>query len=153
MFSIIGGMARPRILTDEQRRKRTEEKRRRQRQREKNIKIGFCVYCNNKAIPTLKSCFSHWLREKSSFYLGTRTRWKELLDMLESQEYKCPFTGVLLVPGDNASIDHIIPKSKGGTNDIINLQWVDFKYNTIKNDMSNDEFMDYIKMLYERNIK
>lgn len=38
------------------------------------------------------------------------------------------------------SLDHIVPKSKGGTNDIENLQFLSWFENRCKNDMSQDEW-------------
>ncbi len=37
---------------------------------------------------------------------------------------RCALTGGLLLPGVNASVDHIVPRSAGGTSDETNLQWV-----------------------------
>lgn len=42
------------------------------------------------------------------------------------------------------SIDHIIPKSKGGTNDLSNLQFLSWFENRCKNDMSQEDW-DIIK--------
>lgn len=50
-------------------------------------------------------------------------------------------TGVLLVPGRNASIDHKVPRAKGGSDDIDNLQWVDLKVNLMKRDLDITEFL------------
>lgn len=50
-------------------------------------------------------------------------------------------TGILLVPGRNASIDHKVPRAKGGSDDIGNLQWVDLKVNLMKRDMDVPEFL------------
>ena len=38
------------------------------------------------------------------------------------------------------SLDHIIPKAKGGTNDLNNLQFLSWFENRCKNDMSQDEW-------------
>ena len=43
------------------------------------------------------------------------------------------------------SIDHIVPKSKGGTNDIENLQFLSWFENRCKNDMTQTEW-DNLKL-------
>ena len=42
--------------------------------------------------------------------------------------------------GNMASLDHIVPRSKGGTNDVGNLQWVHWWVNFMKLDMDACEF-------------
>ena len=43
-------------------------------------------------------------------------------------------------PYKKPSIDHIIPKAKGGTNDLNNLQFLSWFENRCKNDMTQDEW-------------
>jgi hypothetical protein len=57
-----------------------------------------------------------------------------------AQEKKCAITGIELIPGKTASIDHIIPLCKGGTNDKSNLRFVHVSMNAFKNDLDEEEF-------------
>ena len=53
----------------------------------------------------------------------------------------CAYSDRKLVPGLNASIDHITPVFKRGLDDINNLQWVDTQINTMKTDMDHSNFL------------
>jgi CRISPR/Cas system Type II protein with McrA/HNH and RuvC-like nuclease domain len=64
----------------------------------------------------------------------------KMLDMIKKQEYRCALSGVHLEPS-NASVDHIVPVSKGGTDCTFNLQWVDSLVNKAKGTMTNEEFI------------
>ncbi|MFX5522449.1 HNH endonuclease signature motif containing protein, partial [Acinetobacter baumannii] len=70
--------------------------------------------------------------------------WKELRDLLQKQEFKCPYTGDTIVIGENASLDHITPSSRGGQSTIDNLQWVTATVNNAKRDLNHDEFVELI---------
>jgi len=65
----------------------------------------------------------------------------ELLALLDKQNRRCPYSGRLLLIGDNASIDHKIPLDRGGTNDLTNLQWVDYHVNIMKWYRTDEEFL------------
>ena len=88
---------------------------------------------------------------KGAYKLGwLGARWKELRELLEKQDFICPLTGRELVPGENASLDHIIPKSRGGPNKIGNLQWLDNNINFAKRNLLPDEFAQLISDAYAR---
>jgi 5-methylcytosine-specific restriction endonuclease McrA len=53
----------------------------------------------------------------------------------------CALTGWPLEYGNTASIDHIVPKSRGGDNTLRNLRWVDKRVNYAKRDLTDHEFI------------
>ena len=68
----------------------------------------------------------------------------DLKKLLEVQGYKCALTGVRLEP-KTAELDHKVPLSRGGTNDLGNLQWLSREVNRAKGAMDNDEFIAMCK--------
>lgn len=65
---------------------------------------------------------------------------KELFGLLQVQQFRCALTGDLLVP-EHARADHIFPISRGGSNQIENLQWVTDEVNRAKGVMDQDSFI------------
>jgi 5-methylcytosine-specific restriction endonuclease McrA len=54
---------------------------------------------------------------------------------------RCALTGWALEYGSTASIDHIVPKSRGGDDTLRNLRWVDKRVNFAKRDLTDEEFV------------
>jgi hypothetical protein len=52
-----------------------------------------------------------------------------------------------LVLGLNAELDHRIPKKKGGTDDLANLQWTDATVNHMKSDHLEVDFLDLVRQI------
>ena len=50
-------------------------------------------------------------------------------------------------PENTPSTDHIVPRSKGGTNDIDNLWIICSKCNTLKNNATHEDIMRYINII------
>jgi len=65
---------------------------------------------------------------------------RQLKEILERQEYRCALSGVKLEPQD-ASLDHVIPVSQGGSNSADNLQFLHKDVNRAKATMSQQDFI------------
>jgi 5-methylcytosine-specific restriction endonuclease McrA len=65
---------------------------------------------------------------------------KQILALLESQQYRCALSGRELSP-ETASLDHVIPLSRGGVHDISNVQVLDYRVNAAKGTMTVEEFV------------
>lgn len=73
---------------------------------------------------------------------------KDLMQLLKRQEFRCALSGKKLTP-DTAELDHILPRSNGGTNAIINLQWLDKRINRMKGQMTQEEFIECCRLVTE----
>ena len=109
------------------------------------IAKGICPHCKKKPLLHSKLCEEHYLKQKSAQHLGTTKYWKELKEILENQEYKCPYSDELLILGKNVALDHI--KSRKNHPDcsknINNVQWVAYQTNLIKSSLSHNEFIEF----------
>ena len=65
----------------------------------------------------------------------------------------CPYTNKKLTLGDGTSIDHKVPKSRGGSLEISNLHWVCTEVNFMKRDMLHEEFLAAVKLIYENRLQ
>lgn len=65
---------------------------------------------------------------------------RDVLDLLERQDYVCPLTGRKLTP-ETASLDHIVPLARGGDHAIENVWIVDCQANAAKGTLLADEFI------------
>lgn len=64
---------------------------------------------------------------------------KQIMELIETQQYRCALSGRELTP-ETASLDHVIPLSRGGKHDISNLQVLDHQVNAAKGTMTMEEF-------------
>ncbi len=78
---------------------------------------------------------------------GALTR-QEARDLLEAQEYQCALTGEGLTP-QNATIDHIVPLSKGGAHHPSNAQVVTKAANQAKGELTMSEFLSLCRSVVE----
>jgi len=128
------------LLKIRSRRKNREDKRRQD---------GVCVRCGKeKGGANSGMCPLCYAKETSVFHFGSVNRASELVALLKSQGSRCPYSGEELILGDNTSLDHVVPRSRGGSDEIENLQWLYsrnvFDVNRMKWDMTDKEFRDSI---------
>lgn len=71
---------------------------------------------------------------------------KELMSLIESQQFRCNLTGVSLTP-DEAALDHVIAVSRGGGHDIENLQVLHIAVNKMKGSMPQGEFVKWCRLV------
>lgn len=65
----------------------------------------------------------------------------DLWKIAKKQKLKCALSGIKLTP-ENTSLDHIIPKSKGGINTPSNIRLVLKSINTTRQTMTDAEFIE-----------
>lgn len=115
--------------------------------RKKASVTGRCHGCHRPALPTLSSCETCWFANVSSRLADTRAFGPALKQLIEEQDWKCILSGAQLVPGVNASLDHRLPISRGGSSEIGNVQWVTKTINRMKTDLTNDEFIELCRVV------
>lgn len=113
---------------------------------------GQCYRCRAKLDPKLTcmtvkypQCEVCFMKSMADQHLGSRHRWTELMELFKRQRGRCAYTREKLVLGDTASLDHIVPKARGGGDEIGNLQWVTWTVNNCKRDLTHEEFVTLCK--------
>ena len=114
--------------------------------RKEQFSKGKCRVCKTSRLEHSVLCEKHYLQEVAIKHLGTASRWEELKTLWDKQLGKCAYSGRKLTMGLNASIDHIKPLSKHPEllNSVDNLQWVHKQLNYFKQDLEENEFIDFI---------
>lgn len=118
---------------------------------------GRCRQCGSADVVTPEAnkkqmCLTCWFKQAAANNLGSTTRWQDIADKWYAQGGICPYTGRRLTLGLDASLDHIVPKSVGGTNDTDNLQWVHLSVNRAKSALSEAEFLQLVADIYATRI-
>ena len=110
-------------------------------------RLGLCVKCSREIIGESRYCKYHWLEMLRKCGIKKREDRDKIFNKLEEQEYRCFFTDIELIPGKNATVDHLNPKSKHPEleSDIDNIVWCDKRINLMKGDFTYDEFISTCK--------
>lgn len=68
-----------------------------------------------------------------------RATYKQLAALWKKQRGRCALTGRRL--DRTADLDHIIPKTRGGGDNVGNLRWLCREVNMVKRNLTDDEFL------------
>jgi CRISPR/Cas system Type II protein with McrA/HNH and RuvC-like nuclease domain len=131
------------------RRNRTEANKQERERRRRRVEAGGCSYCTAKAVAGCL-CLKHWFWNKASVSVNNEVSREQLERLWEKQGGRCFYTGQKLIPGRNASLDHKLPRSRGGSDDIRNLQWVLKAVNRAKTDLTHGEFVALCRAVVKR---
>lgn len=106
-----------------------------------------CVKCGSSEIVNNVHCRLCWFIDKAISRAGGSKNLDAICKLWEQQNGRCFYSEEELMPGKNASLDHQLPRSKGGLDDPSNLKWVSNKINLMKSDMTHDEFIVMCKFI------
>lgn len=111
-----------------------------------------CVHCGVSLTVEVEGfdCVECVLKATALHWMGTSTKWEELKELLEKQDHKSIYTGRVIQVTREATVDHKIPRSRGGTGDIENLQWIEFQINLSKSDMTHKEYLEHCCLVADR---
>lgn len=113
------------------------------------ITEGKCRNCSSPRMKTTRYCLTHLVKRICDFHHIDHALIPKLIKKLKDQNFECYYTGVLLVPGLNLSVDHIIPKKAGLDNNIENLVWCDMAINKMKQGTDVATFLEKSKHLLD----
>lgn len=99
-----------------------------------------CQSCQGEATCGSR-CVSCWFKQMAKRAAGSRAHTEALRALFHAQQGRCALTGADLTPGVNASLDHKVPRSRGGSDAVSNLQWVHLSVNYAKSVLTDGEFV------------
>lgn len=114
--------------------------------RKRKKEAGICYSCKNVAVENRSKCAECFMKAMAK-QAGTTA--EILKDIWNEQNGICTYSGRKLIIGINASVDHKMPKSKGGNNDSSNLQFVHKTVNFAKNNLLENDFIQLINDCYD----
>lgn len=116
---------------------------------------GLCTYCGkNRNLEHSQFCYECYFAQTSFRVFKTREHKKMLQQKWEEQEGKCYYSGIKMILGKTASIEHKTPKSRCLTfNDIENITWTLKSINTFKLTMLESEFLILIENIYNHSVQ
>lgn len=114
-------------------------------------KAGLCTSCGGPRVGTeTTQCIDCWFKK-----VARRSRieipWTVLEEKYRKQNASCYYTGRVLIPGKNASLDHKKPVGRfpESVSDPENLVWCDMSINAMKHSMTEEEFYAVIQEIVQ----
>ena len=106
---------------------------------------GLCKQCSRPLLANIKTvCEHHLFANVAQKRMGSVRFGDVLKEKLIAQGYRCALSGTAIVPGVNASLDHILPTSQFPERaaDLSNVQWVSTEVNYAKRTMTPERFVE-----------
>jgi len=97
-----------------------------------------CSGCGRECLSNKKVCEKCYLIKVSANRLGSGKYWNELKTLLEKQSFRCKLTGDK-ISFDNMELDHILPTTRKGKNELSNVRWVTKEANRLKQNLTDKE--------------
>lgn len=110
---------------------------------------GLCNQCGKETIKGKNQCEKHYLMTTSRTALGTQKYWKDLKNLIQKQNHKCSLTGDVISFESDIDLDHIIPKTRRGKNELSNVRWVTRQANRLKNNLTDSELKELCKKILQ----
>lgn len=112
-----------------------------------------CRQCKKvKSYKKCTRCRTCYFKFVASKYLGSADRWRELESALLQSGHRCAYTGRKIDLGEGASIEHVLPTSRGKkreVNDLKNIKWVHRDINVMKGAHTVAEFIAICKQILD----
>lgn len=112
---------------------------------------GRCIHCGGDS-PIQRDnaeqiCVTCYLRACSREHFGTNAQWPMLLAAWERCGGICPYTGLTMRLGIDASVEHRYPSSRFPAlrENPQNIEWIHLRVNEMKRDFTHDEFIAFIR--------
>lgn len=121
----------------------------RERRKSQKTNKRLCLDCGIQIGDSGRVCQDCHVKRVSVKRTGSVANWEMLKKKFHDQKGLCPYSGKQLTLAIDADLDHIVPKSMGGKDQLQNLQWVWSKVNQMKWNLVEQEFLDIVKSIYK----
>lgn len=120
----------------------------------RKLSSGICKCCTEETFYKSNYCRKHWMENILRHSHLDRLSADILFSKLEDQNFKCFYTGIDIVPGINATLDHLKSRSKNTDlrSDIDNLVWCDRRVNAMKGELNYNEFILLCRTIAEKSL-
>lgn len=113
---------------------------------------GKCRRCGKDQYFASKYCRHHFIEGIAHIWKIPPHLWEALIQKLEQGQFSCYYTGLPLIPGENASVDHLSSRLQhpDKLSDFDNLVWCDKRINRMKGHLSYHEFISLCRTIVKR---
>ncbi len=120
--------------------------------RDKRLAEVKCTQCGGVIDSNVKGkkCLKCWVRHVAIVSLDDWFKADAIAAILKVQDYKCAYSGIELIPGINACLDHKTPRTRGGSHDLKNIHWVTKDINRVKGTMTHEEFVELARFIVQK---